>query len=1580
MSIVSKKEFFAKLFQQLESSRKVNNYSFCNEIIVGNFLNYLQINLDDGHRLNEEHKLFLSKLLLFLVQSFDLNCDLNFIWLIHSISFRLKLLIERYNILKEIGIGDLLWKKLKQITDTNYAHLYLAFSNKSLPSHLQFDDIIGFYRRLKKELIAEKDDCLQSILIKLRNSLYVNSLSASFVINVFANTFDKCQIIKPELTRLNVFNQIYLQALIHTLKNQNRPLLIDILIRCPDCMFADEDLLCQIIDYFCTSIPSSNFSTDNLLLLYSSCLFRSTPLLIKQISATRKANYKYRSSFIHLKSQYYFDLKECFLLAVYQKKHFINEFLSTYFTNSQLDISNLPIKGQIIIILLSLYNLVNTNKKDDNFFNERISRFESSLSELFVQYDSEDNGKDRIFTFMVDKLKFMFTFSNWCYENINFTKMDRYNFCYGIIASLLTGNSPLKILSNYGFFDFKFEKISFNEFKEKILCEYICELIAQYDDNEVMILKGFIVLRLIFFYIFSNENDNIYFDVDQIKSLIENIFPIDYRVEIMENMFSLLFLTKNDLNRDCNFNSSEDEDYMDETLSLSKHNSTKILKSKRKFESDCFNASGFICPNWIIPKLLEVLKDILYKTNSDLFSYTYGENKGNYFKLNFSGLENVDELKSRINILLKYVGDAQFRFDVIRPAFYKNISVLSAGESKIFVDECGSDCTSNELTRCVSNSSDTDHKNQNYLNTSLISCMLASHTQLLCYTLIENRLESSKQIVQLFPEELQNSKELKELFILDYFSELHSKICNVYSNYSVSTTHSLSDEMEAKLNVSELANIGMKASKIQSLIYEMLLKMENIDNETKKYFMLDYALASSPSLEIAQSILDSIFVQNNFLFFQRDKSKHESGNDKMEHFVMNIYKLIGDISHCVNINQLSTAEFLEKMLTFKSLLDSKAFVTNLQNEVNLKKSYLEFHNLLGQLEHRILDDPGVNQNSIKEDGKQLLFHFDKILTYCPSESFQYLKVLYSYVRKVSKALDECRKRNLNSHKNTIDSATICSSSHFSILKQSPSAILCSMVIKNKISPKIIDDLAQVMKVNLIGVLCSVYCPPIPSSSMLDNESFILTELCHPSLSELVTNYLNGIDQFRVKHNSNVVVDNYFNEDTFPRTDQMENSFQLLIHDDVLNYFHSKCSVLVELMRILELVNDFQLSNLPLSSSRNFTISSDSPLQRWVDLIKSNFFYGDMSSTLPLAFHPRIPSIHSAVIKTLEHYASNHNFVQLYNLFMFIEDTSINPEDSFLAESSNNSFKILQNAIYSRLAFIKEDAKYVFQIDRDPKMKADLTLSLLTMFDNYDETFFATRLLRLCLQSIRSDEVKFSIDATESKLKLEDTLREVEFYASVGQLTGLKTWKSTKENLQSIDILTIIKTKKRYSLAIDWHKINGFDSETYDLHMELLIYAYSELNDYASLRKLFNMFVDDFQSNNMVSIVEKTLNQVDNLDLRSFLADLLLIHHRKQNNYSKVEHYENYKVGIEILKLLSSKIQQDYLNLISSPLLLVEQLLMNGEIDSLEKIINQCKLIQPDELIEKYALKAVYIELYEPISFHGSGLLTTYLAE
>ncbi|KAH9422529.1 Zinc finger FYVE domain-containing protein 26 [Dermatophagoides pteronyssinus] len=1678
---ISLDKTLTQLQQQIELASKIGNYTFINEIAIENFIkNVIIINNNNNDEslllFDKQYRNHINSLLSYLVYLFETNSDSNKQWLIHLMVR--KFFDSKSNIDDIISNVDLK-QKIRLLADQNYINLSIICSSK-LPGLHPY--AIDFYRRRKimtidNESLAEDNEIIQSLCVKLRNSLFQDPRTTAIVMNILAIVYDdqnfKCQ------SKTNYFEKIYSQALIHTLKNQNRQLMLKILLCCPDSVFDNDDddnLIKQIIDCLrslktttttttetTTSIKSLVESELVLMSLYSYGLFAHSKRFIQFIADISHQQRQYDNLIIDSDHRF-FNLKQSFLLAVEDRKHFLRTFMDYYYSINlkQLDemTISLSLKSRIILTILSLYHIIN-NHEDSGRMQEKISKIETNLCSMFehLNHHQSETNRDEYFIRIVNKLDFVFKFADWCCSssnsnNNNNLNHERSTFRLEIIAGLMTGTTPLKILSNYNFFhlnrsnnkDDNDDQLSINN--DNICDNYICDLIEHFDHNMAIILKGFIIIRLVFSCIFF-ANDRINFlekfitnISNRLQNLLQELNILEFRMEIMENLFCLLFLTKNDLkindknngdngNHHC-FKSDDDEDYLDETISPTKSSNNVNNQKSNRHKSimiqsiSNFSTANFICPNWLIPKLLEVLETMLYKTNSDLFNSSKQQSTTATNDDNEIWQEN---LKRRISRLLEYVSDARFRYDVIRPAFFRQTSSSSTATTMM---DSGLQSTDPEQSQqqqqmdypnrhySISTSSENDYKQQTNSDTSLISCMLASYQQLLCYTLAENRLDSSRQIAKLFANDLKNSKPYKELQLLDYFLEFHQQVCNIQQKFidhsSINYQHHHDDNNEIgnnnnnqnRLKIDDITTFGIRSSCIQSLLYEMLMKMDTIEIETKIIFMLDYALSSSPSLEIAQSILESVFINNNNLFEQFKQSSSSTLDEtnkilpeKVENFIHDIQKFIKNLGQHIDISQISLNEYLEQSLTLSSFMDVKIFIDTLQIETELCRWYYRFQSLLIEIEHQIIDDPDILLNSEQNQLNQIksndLNHiYDRLMANCPLGKYQYMKALYYYVCKVNNALVECRKRDIriiddddNKHNQTIDTSMICSSSNFSILKQSPSAILCSMVIKSKISPKIIDDLAQVMKVNLIGVLCSVFCPTIPSTFLPHSSiEFTITELCQPSISELIKLYFQGAKIFHQKLNSNnIVINDYFADErqydlSSSSSANINDSidFQPIINQDVLNYFHSKCPILVEILRLLDWLDDSQIANITNIGSTNVQLFDGSPIHRWLDLIRKNFHYNDLrKSSLLLAFYARIPAGQNVVIKTLEHYTANRNFIQVYRLFRLIEDFSTIADQTpkqFSPLSTGHfytSFQIFQNAILACLAFIKEDAKYIFQIHHDPRMKAELILCLLDSFEIYEQTFYATRLIRLGLQNIRNDELNFGIDVSEGKSKLTIMLKQIEFYASVGQLTGLKSWKSARNNLETIDVLTIIKTRKRYSLAIDWFDIHGFENDTADLLIELLIYAYSEQNDYILLKRLFQRFLDDPKSNNVIIITEKILNQTENLDLRIFLIDFLIQFHRKCGSYVMIDQYERHRLGIEMVRLLSRKIQSDYLDLIPIPLLIVEQLLMNSEIESLDRIINQYKLICADDLVEKYAQKSVYIELYDSNSFDGSDM-------
>ncbi|XP_067138232.1 uncharacterized protein Sptz isoform X2 [Centruroides vittatus] len=199
------------------------------------------------------------------------------------------------------------------------------------------------------------------------------------------------------------------------------------------------------------------------------------------------------------------------------------------------------------------------------------------------------------------------------------------------------------------------------------------------------------------------------------KLELEQIFPVSFRVEILENIFSLLFVTSNDFQEGTNSDSCDDvaddkqtEDqyeskHYDEILGLNKMSScatykqlkNNIQSTKRKVSTSQksnfllknkkfyhgISKSGFLCNELIVRDILAMLKEAYLSANSAIYRSMAEKQTGVNDKV-----ENIDEsttenfsnlslfiktsvlessVKQRLLELLKYINEAQWRFELV---------------------------------------------------------------------------------------------------------------------------------------------------------------------------------------------------------------------------------------------------------------------------------------------------------------------------------------------------------------------------------------------------------------------------------------------------------------------------------------------------------------------------------------------------------------------------------------------------------------------------------------------------------------------------------------------------------------------------------------------------------------------------------------------------------------------------------------------------------------------------------------------------------------------------------------------------
>ncbi|XP_073408366.1 zinc finger FYVE domain-containing protein 26 isoform X2 [Dendrobates tinctorius] len=228
-----------------------------------------------------------------------------------------------------------------------------------------------------------------------------------------------------------------------------------------------------------------------------------------------------------------------------------------------------------------------------------------------------------------------------------------------------------------------------------------------------------------------------------------------------------------------------------------------------------------------------------------------------------------------------------------------------------------------------------------------------------------------------------------------------------------------------------------------------------------------------------------------------------------------------------------------------------------------------------------------------------------------------------------------------------------------------------------------------------------------------------------------------------------------------------------------------------------------------------------------------------------------------------------------------------------------------------------------------------------------------------------------------KLELRAKRKELDMYGKILRLSkdvAWGSWQDLKEDCSKDPqaIITIILEAKDYLLCEDWGVF-------YPIPMDLLINLYHEHllhllgnKDTEGSVQLLKRVEDH---NLRLSITEQALQQNPGIFASHFLSEYLMAHFSDNLLEMRCNEIRNIFLGSQVLLALPELAHSDYEHLMSSPLLIVEQLLMNMKIEWVSVAIKtlQQLLIEPDftfsvedvdTLLCTYASKALDI----PFSF------------
>lgn len=1485
--------------------------------------------------------------------------------------------------------------------------------------------------------------------------------------------------------------------------------------------------------------------------LYHAILGRRTNNLLVKVCRLKRQLIKERGlDTIFNKDQFYY--RECFLSGALDRKHFIRDMLY-----DDRAFNSMPICFKLISLMFRLYNGRLELENDYLHLEELIKQ---TIEYHDLQNDNsigEKNTSKAICTHIISTLQSMMEFSDWCSDRMIDEHSSRLEKKISIVRKLLTGSSKLEVLQNTCLLN----SLSNNSMIDSDICKLL-----EPDQRELMTYKAYIVIKTAIIWLIGSETKNTEYNIASAKSrdsvsqvntstyghydhsatshfsnidatssnktdligmmntsdvpqilikYINEIHPASLRLEVLENLFSLLFLTEENLVNNSNITKNytppvtNDEVFMMFSYEDRDHRrmETRTYENDCQFDSQKYQKSSnlvrFLCPNEIISSLLSLIKSAILNLETEQFNSRknqigsqellreFGDhyNSSSLFmhqapiqELNqvyssslpasdriSSGRKGEDEnLNQRLANLNQFVSAAQWRYSLIEPTF-KYTTDEKCDSNKDSSNESLELKSSEAKTRASSHSTINDESNfhssvdtviidspvdnsdcatifienelkatrRSYLlqadSTSIIPSMLAPPKKLLTYCLIKDQISRARQVLKLFEVELTDTNEAKELILIEKTNELHENITKLISCHLKSTknmvnsTDNLEDSPSHSNPRKRHHKLSHDSSSISKVYSDDILKAiqnfsqhpELVNFDKASITLLDYSITTCPHAEISRYIGEHVLFEKKF--------NGSNGLDPIVQKLVNKFLDIMDLLVDASSGDPKTKDNflnyrLSKTLAFNYDMDLSPRIDNNERNLDTHSSHLSsniveyINDFDNQLQTLLPIDSDDIHRASSDLQKKLMSNYQKISLHFQGlgeGKLNYLASLLSYVKKVGETLEECRKRSPSFNRQ------FPVTQYFAVLNHSPSAILCAMVLKDGMSPEEINGLARELQIDLVGTLCSVVCPNLPSSynPKLD-ENHLLIEAMAPALCDLAARHLKS----GYIRSSNL---NYSTSSSQSRV-SLEDLSDIVDHQrgkswspGLIQFFRSHSKIVTELLCIIGVINmpDSQIDAIHtdaridgIFSDQNSTHSQafgpKSPLIKYIDLVKSKICSSgivDQSSLVTACLHPRLSCQLNVFMKILEHYAVEKNFIRMHKILKLLPTVQSSP-----------SYRTLRRAILSDLAKETNDPKYILQME-EFELKAQFLLDMIENSESFNDYKHVLRSVQSCLRSFTSypsvtsknsqisqkslkqqkqtsqfDELShrsmisgqtstlkdFKMDSrrdndvdltkqslvrnehlTYLKKRLEDSLVEVRLYDELAKLTGLRTWREAKNSLSVADMMAVFKARKQYKSAKNWVDLKGFETDYQELQEELVLLSFCEDDALDEAISFLDTIVSTPYA--CVGLVNRVLPRVDSLKVKGSLAQYIIDRCEKILSIEEISYYKDCITGIKLIQLLPHDLISSYMHLLTKPKLIIEQMLMNIEYESLKEGV---KIAKYDHLIEEYCRKAVDIQI------------------
>ncbi|XP_016388523.1 zinc finger FYVE domain-containing protein 26-like isoform X1 [Sinocyclocheilus rhinocerous] len=219
-------------------------------------------------------------------------------------------------------------------------------------------------------------------------------------------------------------------------------------------------------------------------------------------------------------------------------------------------------------------------------------------------------------------------------------------------------------------------------------------------------------------------------------------------------------------------------------------------------------------------------------------------------------------------------------------------------------------------------------------------------------------------------------------------------------------------------------------------------------------------------------------------------------------------------------------------------------------------------------------------------------------------------------------------------------------------------------------------------------------------------------------------------------------------------------------------------------------------------------------------------------------------------------------------------------------------------------------------------------------------------------------------------QLQQRKHELDMYQRMLSLQPALSWEMWQELREEStknpeSVFSLMLEAREFELCTQWVQLYSVsDQSRMKLQTEHLLYLL-EQNHKEDAFQLLEALSDSVG----LEVSERALDQRPGLAACHFLSDYLTLHFQSQMTPARRRHINALHLGSKVLLTLPEASRQDYFSLLSDPLLMLEQLLMNLKVDWVTIAISTLRSLLPaqdagitnqhiDSLLAEYAQKAL----------------------